>query len=88
MLTNNEVRQQLKQLAETAERAEADLARSDDLPALDLAETMVEAGKLSTKLAKLADKVQRLSAPLFGPNGQDGAEQPGKAAGRGKRKAT
>ena len=72
-LTNSDLRQQLRQLAETAQRAEGELARSDDLPALDLAAVAVELDKLGTKAVKLADRIAKLSAPLFA-NGQDGTD--------------
>lgn len=85
-LTNAEVRQQLQQLAETAQRAEADLARSDDLPPMDLAQVTVELDKLSGKASKLADRIAKLAAPLFGPNGQGGAEQSSKPSGGRKGK--
>ncbi len=87
VLTNADIRTALGRLTEAITRADKALGASDDLPCLDLAEVMVETSKLSTKLGKLADKVERLSAPLFGPNGQGGAEQSEKpAGGRRKRK--
>jgi uncharacterized membrane protein YccC len=86
MLTNSDIREALSQLAAAVARADKALAQSDDLPPLDLAQTMVEGKKLSDKLTKFADRVERLSAPLFGrDNGQAGADESSRPAGR-KRK--
>jgi hypothetical protein len=72
-------------LAAATTKATKALADSDDLPPLDLAEVMVETTKLSTKLSKLVDRVDRLSCPLLGPRGAAPSNRPtAKVAARGR----
>jgi hypothetical protein len=93
VLTNEHVKDSLRKLADLASDAEGALANSDDLPPEDLAECFVVLGKLREKTAKLADRINKLAAPLFAarPAGQDETPPPagnGPAGGRKKGKVS
>lgn len=83
-LSNQHLIGQLEALSRTADEAAGALAKSDDLPPENLAETMVDLGKLRAKAAKLREKITKLAAPLF--NAGNGAASADEDKARGKKR--
>ncbi len=73
-MQNADIEKELADVQTAAAELRELLSKSDTLTALPLAEGYIEATKLNGRLRKLAARVGKVVAPLFGKPPDDGQE--------------